>query len=71
MSVDLPEPFWPTSAWISPGLISSEASISARVAPNVFDSPATCSTGGTGAVPLGLGVCCMATLMSCGSLLIN
>jgi hypothetical protein len=68
ISVDLPEPFWPTSAWISPGLMSSDASISARVAPKVFDSPAICRTGVGGAVPLRPGTCCKAALMSSDSL---
>ena len=36
------------------GRMSSDASISARVAPKVFDSPPMCSTGGVGAAPLRL-----------------
>ena len=46
MSVDLPHPFWPTSAWTSPGAISSVTSRSARVPPNVLDSRSSRSTGG-------------------------
>ena len=41
MRVDLPEPFWPMSAWISPARMSIDTSSSARVAPKVFDSRAT------------------------------
>ena len=37
MSVDLPEPFWPTSAWTSPGRMSSDASMSARVPAKVLE----------------------------------
>src|SRR5690606_34304981 len=44
MSVDLPAPFGPISAWISPGRRSSETSSVARSAPNDllrFDSSRT------------------------------
>src|SRR3954452_1432923 len=37
MSVDLPEPFWPTSAWTSPGRMSRDASMRARVPAKVFE----------------------------------
>src|SRR5215831_9336898 len=36
MSVDLPEPFPPTSAWISPGCTARSTSTSARVPTNVL-----------------------------------
>jgi hypothetical protein len=39
ISVDLPEPFCPIRACTSPGRMSSDASISARVPGNVFESP--------------------------------
>jgi hypothetical protein len=63
INVDLPEPFWPTSAWISPGRMSSAAPISARVAPKVFDRPVIWSTGVLGPLPLRAGAWCIATLM--------
>ena len=63
ISVDLPDPFCPTSAWISPGRMSSAAAISARVAPNVFDRPVMRSAGGAGPVPLRRGAWCVAALM--------
>jgi hypothetical protein len=43
--VDLPEPFWPISAWTSPGATSSDASISARVPGKVLDRPVIRSAG--------------------------
>src|SRR5215813_6780899 len=36
MSVDLPAPFSPTSAWTSPARRSNETPLSARTAPNVL-----------------------------------
>jgi hypothetical protein len=34
--VDLPAPFWPISAWTSPGATSSEAAESAGMPPNAL-----------------------------------
>ena len=47
MSVDLPEPFWPMSAWTSPGATSRETPSSALVPGNVFERFWTWSTGCT------------------------
>ena len=45
-SVDFPEPFSPTSAWISPARQSKSTSRSACTAPNAFDTPRKESTTG-------------------------
>ena len=39
ISVDLPAPFWPTSAWTSPGRIASDTSSSARTPGKRFGQP--------------------------------
>ena len=39
INVDLPAPFSPTSAWISPGSTSSDAPRLARMAPNDLSIP--------------------------------
>src|SRR6478735_3725070 len=44
ISVDLPAPFWPISAWISPGRRRSPAPSSATVAPKRLHRPSACST---------------------------
>src|SRR4051812_45139584 len=41
--VDLPLPFWPITAWISPGCTAKETWSSARVTPNDLHSPRTSS----------------------------
>src|SRR3954454_25244796 len=43
--VDLPQPFWPTSARTSPGWISRSTSISARCPGNVLDRPRISTAG--------------------------
>src|SRR5688572_28876719 len=45
MSVDLPAPFSPTRAWISPGRRSNETSSSARTPGKVFVMPRISSRG--------------------------
>ena len=42
ISVDLPAPFSPTRAWISPGRRSSETPRSAWVEPKLFETSRTC-----------------------------
>src|SRR5665213_1367305 len=44
--VDLPAPFSPTRAWISPARLSKETTRSACTPGNAFDTPATASAGG-------------------------
>ena len=44
-SVDLPAPFSPTSAWISPGITSKSTLSSARVAPNCLEMPRALAAG--------------------------
>src|SRR6478736_7608387 len=44
ISVDLPAPFWPISAWISPARSTSPAPSSATVAPKRLHRPSACST---------------------------
>src|SRR6478609_6436658 len=44
ISVDLPAPFWPISAWISPARSKSPAPSSAMVAPKRLHRPSACST---------------------------
>src|SRR4051812_42604664 len=43
--VDLPQPFWPTSARTSPGWIARSTSMSARCPVNVLDSPRISTAG--------------------------
>ena len=50
--VDLPAPFSPSSAWISPRRSSRETSSSASVAPNCFE---TCTISSTGRFSPGAG----------------
>src|SRR5438309_2450050 len=45
-NVDFPDPFSPTSAWISPARQSTLTSRSACTAPNAFDTPRRVSTRG-------------------------
>src|SRR3990170_2921462 len=45
-NVDFPDPFSPTSAWISPARQSTLTSRSACTAPNAFDTPRSDSTRG-------------------------
>src|SRR5687768_12668971 len=47
ISVDLPAPFSPTRAWISPGRRVKSTSLSARTPAKVFVTPATSMTGGS------------------------
>src|SRR5256885_10107842 len=46
-NVDFPDPFSPTSAWISPARQSKLTSRSACTAPNAFDTPRRDSTTGS------------------------
>ncbi len=55
MSVDLPAPFSPSSAWISPPWSSMETSASAWVDPNARDTWRISSTGVVGAGSPGAG----------------
>ena len=45
MSVDLPAPFSPSRAWISPGMSASETSSSAWISPNRLETPRISITG--------------------------
>ena len=49
MSVDLPAPFSPTSAWTSPGRTSKDTPCRARTAPNDLVMARASSSGDTGA----------------------
>src|SRR4051794_22777129 len=51
MSVVLPSPLPPTSAWRRPGSRRSDTSRNSRRGPNDFESPDAVSTGGEGTVP--------------------
>ena len=53
ISVDLPQPFWPTSAWISPARRSKSTLLSALVETKVLDRPRTVSTGSADPTPSG------------------
>src|SRR4051812_16424810 len=50
MRVDLPEPFWPTSAWTSPLRTSKSTPSSAFVPGNVLLRPRISRTGGLAAI---------------------
>src|SRR5215471_4116216 len=50
-SVDLPAPFSPTQACVSPAATSNDTSSSARTAPKDFETPRN-SSPGTSALPL-------------------
>src|SRR3954454_3535014 len=66
-NVDFPDPFSPTSAWISPARQSTLTSRSAWTAPNAFDTPRRVSTRGL-AGP-GLDIACFWLRFSCPFLL--
>jgi hypothetical protein len=51
--VDLPAPFSPTSAWISPPCSGNETSRTAATAPNDLETPRTSRSGVGGDVGVG------------------